>query len=326
MLHYPSIENHYNEKNLTFWTQKHPELNVIPFVAQQKYDGSNLSIEFTEVNTVNYYSRNQLLVDLNGFYDLGKVMSQKKYISLLDTIKTWKQKQQQQNAADVRTIHLFGEFYGPGIQKRIDYLHEDKEIKFFDVYFNRKLQSPLEFKNWMSELNISEFLVDFLVTGTLSELLDIGFLDKCKQMVRNDIEGVVIKPLEKQYLNINGHPFYIKYKCEGFEDLFVKNVKKKKNLGKKVEKKSRSLIDFITENRIQDCKGKQPWINMGHLVDVVVKDAFDDYKKSIEQIEKTNANIEDDLTPSERKNLSKRAWALSSKLYEPNTGNLLLLT
>ena len=315
MLHFPSIENHYNEKNLNFWKQKHPNLNEIQFVAQQKYDGSNLGIEFTEENTINFFSRNQLIEDLNKFYNLAEVINQIKYRSLLDRIRAWKLKH-----SDVKTINLFGEFYGPGIQKRIDYMVTDKQIKFFDVYFNRKIQSPLDFQNWMGELNLLDFMVDFLVIGHLDELLDKNFLDKCKRMVKNDIEGVVIKPLEQTYLNINGHPFYIKYKCEGFDDLFCKNAEKSKYLHKKNEK-GRCLSDFINENRIQDCRGKEPWKNLGNLVNIVVQDAFEDYKKTMEQIDR-NANV-DELTSSERKNLSNKAWSLCSKLYKPDNGDLL---
>ena len=61
-----------------------------------------------------------------------------------------------------------------------------------------------------------------LVIGSLDELLNS--LDKCSQMVKNNIEGIVIKPYENVFVNSLGHPFFIKIKQKAFEELFTKRL------------------------------------------------------------------------------------------------------
>ena len=56
-------------------------------VAQQKYDGANLEIEFTEENEVKFFSRNMLITYVDSFFSLGQVISNLKYNSLIETIK-----------------------------------------------------------------------------------------------------------------------------------------------------------------------------------------------------------------------------------------------
>ena len=207
MLHYPTIENYYDKKKMTYWMHRYPELKTIDLIAQQKYDGSNLGIEFTLDNKINYYTRNTQIGDNENFCGLKEVIQQDKYASMLDAIKKWKIAH-----PDIETINLFGEFYGPGIQKRIDYGPE-KQIKFFDVYFNRVVQSPLQMKLWFEEMKLDDFLVETLLTGKLDEL--ISSLDKCQELVKHKIEGIVIKPLDEVISNDDGDRFCLKVKVSG---------------------------------------------------------------------------------------------------------------
>ena len=310
MFHYPSIENHYDQKHMEYWLQRHPELNTIQLVAQQKYDGSNLGIEFVEDDRISFFSRNNLLVDTDKFFGLTEVIRQDKYAIMLDTIKQWKSTQ-----TEIKTINLFGEFYGPGIQKRINYGTE-KQIKFFDVYFNGKILSVSRFTQWMEDLKLTDFMVETLLTGTLDEL--INSLEKCQSLVQHPIEGIVIKVLDS--LQNANRRFCIKVKVKGFEDIDRVKAKKIKAVNNAIET-SRGISDFITENRIQDCRGKQPWIDVGDLIKRVLEDAFNDFKKN-ESNKDENANTAE-LTPNERKLLSKKAMHICQKLYNPKTGEHL---
>ena len=312
MLHYPSIENHHNSKNLIYWVDKKPELKTINMVATQKYDGSNLGIEFTLDNKINYYTRNTQIGENDNFCGLKEVIQQDKYASMLDTIKNWKIAH-----PDIETINLFGEFYGPGIQKRIDYGPE-KQIKFFDVYFNRVIQSPLKMKLWIEEMKLDDFLVETLLTGKLDEL--ISSLDKCQELVKHKIEGIVIKPLDEVISNDDGDRFCLKVKVSGFDDVVQPKADTKKKVNKTTEA-TRNLASYITENRIQDCKGKQPWTNVDDLINRVIEDAFDDYKKTT--LSQDSSKIVEDLTPTERKNLPKKAKNLCQNLFNLNSGELL---
>ena len=310
MLHYPSIENHHNAKNYNYWVSEFPELKTIKLVAQQKYDGSNLGIEFAEDGKATFCTRNTQLSDTDNFCGLREVIKQNKYANMLETIKQWKSTQ-----TEIKTINLFGEFYGPGIQKRINYGTE-KQIKFFDVYFNGEIQSTSRFTKWMEDLKLTDFMVETLLTGTLDEL--ISSLEKCQSLVQHPIEGIVVKPLDTVIKNNESH-FCIKIKVTGFDDIKVEIPKTKKP--KKENEKTRNLIDYITENRIQDCKGKQPWKNVDHLIKCVIEDAFDDFKK-VSKATDSNIVVEE-LTPKECLPLNKKALNLCKKLYNLNTGDLI---
>ena len=268
MLKYPSIQNHYNEKNLNFWLKEHPKLKTVNCVAQQKYDGSNIGIEFFE-SEVNFFSRNTQLSENENFCGLREILKRPNYALMLETLKKWKSEH-----TEIKKVNLFGEVYGPGVQNRIDY-GTKKQIKFFDVYFDSKIQTPLTFKKWMEELKLLDFVVEYLKIGTLDELLKS--LNECKQLVNNEIEGVVIKPYEEIFVNSEETVFIIKLKVESFEDMSKPVVKKEKP----ANKTTRNLADYITVNRIQDCRGKQPWTTIENLTERVIQDAFNDYKKSI---------------------------------------------
>ncbi len=306
MIYYPSIENHHNQKNLDFWLTEHPRLKTVICVAQQKYDGSNLGIQFSENNSVEFFTRNTQLAKNENFNGLREILKRENYMLMMETIKKWKSEH-----TEIKKINLFGEIYGPGVQRRIDYGSE-KQIKFFDVYFDGKIQTPLAFKSWMENLGLLDLVVEYLKFGTIHELLES--LNECKTMVKNEIEGVVIKPLEEVFTNTDEKIFCVKLKVPGFDDTVMTVVKKQKP----TNKSSRNLADYITENRIQDVRGKQTWKSKDDLIDRVIEDAFADFKKTSE-----DPSLVEDLTPKEKNGLSKKALNLCQKLYNLDTGELL---
>jgi hypothetical protein len=306
MLYYPSIENHHNERNLNTWLSEHPKIKTVPCVAQQKYDGSNLGIQFAEDNSVDFFTRNSKLAENENFNGLREILKRQNYSFMMNTIKKWKLEN-----SEIKSINLFGEIYGPGVQRRIDYGTE-KQIKFFDVYFNGQIQTPSFLKTWFEQLGLLDFLVEYLKIGILEELL--CSLNECKTMVKNEIEGVVIKPLEEVFFNSEGSSFCLKLKVEGFDDTIKPAVKKEKVVNKPL----RNIADYITENRIQDVRGKQPWKSKEDLIYRVLEDAFNDFKKSLGEVYPV-----EDLTPKEKNGLSKKILNLCQKLYNLDTGELL---
>ena len=126
---YASIENHYQIKFLNKIPQ---EIKEQQWSADEKIDGSNLTIMFNPEGERFVGKRSGWLEEGESFFDVWNVL--KKYEPQLNAMKM-------QAQALNQTIKLRGELYGTGVQKRLDYGPE-KYIKIFDIEINGELLSP----------------------------------------------------------------------------------------------------------------------------------------------------------------------------------------
>jgi len=191
MLEYASIEIHYNTKQVNYCLEKAPHLRTSVFVIQQKLDGANLSLAFNEDDRLTLCTRHMELEEKQDFLEARVVLAQPRYMYLINKVREWKRN----NKARVTTINMFGELYGGNIQKRIDYgltCPLGKELKFFDVYFDRVIQSQKVFYEWMAGLGLSEFCVEDWSNGSSFDEA-LNSLERCKSLVSHRIEGVVIQ-------------------------------------------------------------------------------------------------------------------------------------
>lgn len=182
-IQYSSIENHFS-KYVDSMRSKYPELDRELFVVQQKYDGSNFQVIFSKNEPVEYASRNKLLSENDKFFGYKKILPS------LQGIR--KKVQDFLNSSEYETINLFGELYGSAVIKRIKY-DEDREldVKFFDVYFDRVVQSPKSFNEWARTVGIpDEFIVEHMTKEpvTLEQALSFD-LDSVKTKCDDIIEG-----------------------------------------------------------------------------------------------------------------------------------------
>jgi hypothetical protein len=309
MLKYPKIYNHSNLNIIDTWVKQVPNFKSLKYVAQQKYDGCNISFEFCKGKPYNLFSRNQKLGNGADFNGIRNILQRPEYIKLIKTIQEWLEL-----SNEINVINLYGELYGPGIQKRINY--KSNKIKFFDVFFNTRLQSAFDFDTWMSTLKIAQHKVTFwLYENTFDELIQDG-LEKCKKFVtKHAIEGIVIKPYDQVLIDQNKSPFYIKIKTDEFCELERPQNEKKSITSYNLSENVIELTKFITNNSIIDCKSKILWNNFKFFCSFMINEIKTNYNECHpdKQIQL--------LTREDTRILSKIICALSTQLFDPKTGS-----
>lgn len=271
---YPSIENHYRKKEIDYWLSKFPELGNERFVLQEKIHGSNIQIIFDNDNMF-VASRNRILDNEENFYDVRGVLQRPDYAYIVNQfINLSKNKKQ--------IIRLYGEIFGKGVQKGVDY-NVDREIRFFDISYDGIFQPENELSRIFSELKIDvlKFLVPvFAVTDNLQDAvdMDIEFNSKLNSIEGNIAEGVVIKPADKVYVSQQGSIFYLKKKNEKFNEK-QKSPKQPTDEDPVLNKAIEDFNNYINENRIQSHFSKEGEIENPSQTGNYIKGILDDVKE-----------------------------------------------
>ena len=304
-LHYNSITNHYNKKEIDFFLSENEGFVKAQFIVQHKYDGSNFQIIFSKESTspqkeaenddeekapfkpLQFGSRNCLLGGNENFNNHKNIVKKEPYKSMIENVQKYLNE-----TPDVNTIHLYGEIYGKVI-KRINYYkpEEDQENKlvFFDVMFNEKYKSSKFFIEWAEKMKIP--VVENYLIGTYEQCLAVD-VTQYKTVAGDQIEGVVIKPYDHE--NDNVQPFYLKKKAEGFEEIVV--VKQAKKTKEKTENNKpkfanlkctdeqkvdlEQLENYLNPNRVKSAFSKKAWnkAETSALATEVLVDAMKDFK------------------------------------------------
>ena len=281
---YPEIENHYREK----YIQKFPERFDRRYVVQEKLDGANFRVEITSEG-ISYGSRKTNLNEGDSLYGYKEVLpSIQPVIAACTTYAVFQD----------CSITLFGELFGPGIQKRIHY--PEKRILFFDMSINRELCSQALFQAFFNMLHIKEFMVPILADDiTFEAAMAFEVEGRNSTLVAEQLEGVVIKPtfpIMDDYSN----PFYIKKKAEKFKEIEV--VKEEKPVYYS------PILPYINTNRVLSVFSKVGALTeksqMKQYINWVVDDAFNDYSKD---------HPEYDPIPEDRKTCANAAAHLLLK-------------
>lgn len=270
---YPSIDNTYREKTLNMFLKHHPELKDETYIIQHKYDGANISLIFKPDRILRIASRNRVLDFDENFYDVWNVVTRPEYKDLLDfgfdNAKRYN-----------TTIQIFGELFGSGIQKRINY-GDDKYFKVFDICFEN-MDGDMVF--WEQKLLYG----DPIINKHLAEVFSIiEGLDKAldyKPHRFDEIEGVVIKPFNNVYYSPQGSIFYLKNKNPKFEEKGNKAKKDNKpKFSEDVENLHREFFQYINENRVLSIFSKLGEIQepnqIGKYIKEVLNDAKEDFQK-----------------------------------------------
>jgi hypothetical protein len=296
MLKYPRITNHYDEKFIKLWLQNVPNLLDNEFVGQLKYDGANVSIEFNKNQALKFFTRNNKLGGSADFMGFREILSTPKYAAFLNKIQSWLE-----HRNCVQKINLFGELYGPRVQNRINYGNE-RRIKFFDVYFDYKLQSVSGLNEWFKNFDALDFLVEIqLKDVSFKEMLDLA--EKISNST--EIEGFVIKPLHKVYLDDKNLPFYVKVKSRKFNDHDTTDTC------------LINILSCINQNRILDCRSKTIWKNFEEFTQLVVYDVLN-------ECDLLDSNKEPIALPKEwNKIICGKINQVSKNLFNLKTGELI---
>ena len=323
---YTDIENSYRAKYINDFFDRHPEMREARWGITEKIDGSNCSFIFDKQESgkfkFSYGKRSGLIASDENFYGIQNVVKEmdpfiRNVILQLNHFPSI-----MENAT---TFTLFGELYGPGIQKRIDY-GTKKRIAFFDIAIDGQFVNQSTFFTLMKMFDeYNQYTVPMLaVTDSFDHALqyDTHFNSlmgpKCGEL-ENECEGVVIKPwladmstLIDQY----GHPenFYIKSKNEKFAEKMKTKYKKPMEPQSEALTNAQSIFaEYLNENRIKSVFSKEGEISdmkeMGKYIKLILEDAKEDFMKDHYE----DVFMDKELSDKERGKIFKIAGKILSK-------------
>ncbi len=272
MQFYPSIENAYQNKFIDMFTYIYPELINCQYIIQEKIHGSNFIVHFEKDGTFVIGKRHAEIGDGKDNFGSKEVFS---------TMTTFIDIVQKYISSHQHTLTFHGEVFGKGVQKGINY-GEKKRILFFDMRVDDELLPQNVFQEFMQNIGLEEYVVPTRgVITSLQKALEWNetFISELgPNDPENIAEGIVIKPLEKQYFAPSGDIFYLKKK-----PLKWRENGKEKQIKEQKPKILNKLLPYITENRVASVLSKEGPITsknqIGKLAPLIVQDAIIDFKK-----------------------------------------------
>lgn len=270
---WPGIENSYRQKFIDRFLAEFPELEEEGFVITEKIHGSNLNVLFAPNEPRRVGKRTAWLREDEKFRGIWGVLPE--YESVFGRIQKFVD-------AGGFTLHLFGEFFGPGIQKGVDY-GKRKRILFFGWMVDDELMPFSVLQEVAEQLHFTEHLVPIAaVVGSLKEALElkIDFVSLVNPIEGNICEGIVIQPYRKVYTNAGGKRFLLKAKNEKF--LEKSKEKRPPSPGDpEVQRLNAEFALYVTENRLQSVFSKHGPIEereqIGDYIRLVLNDAKEDF-------------------------------------------------
>lgn len=276
---YPSIENSYQEKFIGGFLSRYPELLTATFAITEKIHGSNLSISFEPNAPWRYGKRTAFLEEGEKFYDIWNVVE--KYTETFTDI---------QECVDrtYHTVRLFGELYGPGVQKGANYGSE-KHIGFYDMMVDDELLAPTVF--WrQSFMGLQQNVLPIVATVTGLQValdFDVEFNSLLNPIEGNICEGIVIAPFAKVYYDSLGRRFCLKKKNEKFMEK-IKAPKPKRPAAPVITRLNLEFRSYITDNRLQTIFSQYGEIEepsqIGEYIKLVLGDAKEDFAKDSKEV------------------------------------------
>ncbi|MCP5108953.1 MAG: RNA ligase, Rnl2 family [bacterium] len=314
---YSSIENTYREQFIEMI--KDEEKNGGQWVVSEKIHGGQLALYY-DGNELKSSTRTQFLEPGQDFFNYEKVVEQNadKIKKLYDILK--------KENDDISAVIVYGELFGGDyphpdvpkvknakrLQKGVAY-HPDNLFYAFDVRVDGKFLSVDECNRLFEAADL--FYAKTILRGTMEECLNHSdtFPSKISGWLGlppiedNIAEGIVIKPVEPQFLRI-GERVILKAKNEKFKERKAVKKRPKKQpvlLTEAGEKLLEELRSMVTENRLQNVLSK-----MGEMPYPVPKDYFGQVMKAFNDDiwEEFNKDFEQpfiELDKQEQKKISK---------------------
>jgi len=272
---YCSITNHYNEKDISRWFRFFPELITEEYVIQEKIHGSNIQFIFVPHEDFKVASRTQLIPFDDGFFTVKSVFESQ-----------WKdgfEKIKEYSDNNNIVVRVYGELFGPKVQKGVKY-GDKRRILLFDVEFDGKLISQKEMEDFLSELDCEHLMVPILdYTPDLESALNFDTVIDSTLTDVNDgsniMEGVVIKPYNKVFQDVNGSTFYIKKKNEEFKEKSREKTQKDPTEGHtpEVVEWRDTFRQYLNNNRVLSVTSKygdiEQMSDFGKYIGLITEDA-----------------------------------------------------
>jgi Rnl2 family RNA ligase len=254
---YSEIENSYQQKHIDREFQYNPLLKECRYGVFEKLDGSNLQFII--------YPGNYTFDDMMDSFEIAsrsnKLNKESNFqgASLPELIKKYtpaiKQLQIYANDANVM-LNVYGELYGYGIQKRINY-GKEKYLTFFDMRVNGEYLAQKDFCGIMDHIEYLTSMNNLYVKpvhiySSLEEALTINpDFESAFSPTNDHAEGWVIKPW-----NITSS-FYLKMKSEKFKEKTKVREIKNKDYSITVNKLKAYFNTLINENRVLSVFSKE---------------------------------------------------------------------
>jgi Rnl2 family RNA ligase len=277
---YFSIEGTWRKKEIQWWIEKYPKLINQTYVLQEKIHGANISLLFSPDGDFKIAKRSGFISENEKFYN-HQIINEK----YADIILLFKELAVEGN----HHLIVYGEWFGEGIQKGVDYGPE-KQLLLFDVIMDDRLLPQFEMENMFSVLNIEDMMVPILgMTENIKDALDFPIEDRITEVYpegKSVIEGVVIKLFYTTFFEMTNEKsaFYLKKKNEKFKEMQSKKKKIKINkYPEYVELLKTSFNDYITDNRLDSVFSHYGEIvsykDIGKYIKFFIEDAKEEFTK-----------------------------------------------
>ena len=270
--HWPEIENSYRRKFVDDFLARCPELEYETYVITEKINGSNLQWFFRPHEAVMAGSRNNFLSLSDSFQGVRISDLLGAHYEVLDSV---------QGLADRLniTVRLFGELFGPGIQKGVRYGGE-KRVLYFGIMLNDILMPFRELERFIPPMHLVPIVA--IVEGLENAVeFDTRFDSLVMREPNNICEGVVMQPYTVVYFDTHGDPFLLKKKNAEF--LEKQRAEKPAVVDSEVERLRSEFASYITDNRLQSVFSKYGKIEtpsqIGDYIRWMLADAKEEFLK-----------------------------------------------
>jgi len=280
---YPSLINHYKVDDLSWWLNKYPELGHQSYVVTEKLHGSCLTVNITK-DSIDFGSRVALIESDNKFYGYKCIKeSHKEMFEIL---------QEYLKISKIDNLTLYGEFFGKGIQKGVQY--GEKQYRIFDLAIEGKLVPFYTLQSVFKILQLEEYLIPiYKVASSFKEAYnyDIEKDSVILGIENNQIEGVVIKPYRTVYMD-NDKLFSVKKKNEKFKE----NIPRvRKEVPQDLMDKKEDFALYVNDNRLQSAFSKlgiiQRFEDLAKYTRFIMEDVEIDYIKDNGIIDKKERKV-----------------------------------
>lgn len=311
---FPSLENHYREKFVDMVRMHAPSDD---FIATEKIHGANFSFRTNGID-VRAAKRSAFIKEDETFYGCGEVVARykDKVIELFHSMRSV--------GYDIVELAVYGELYGQGIQKEIDY--GEKDFVAFDVcvaYDDERTErlSPVA-ANTMLIGHLP--FVPVIQRGTLNDCLQINVNQmrsvqaQVKGVPDQICEGVVIRHATDDVILPTGSAGIIKLKSDSFLETKARKPKSPPApLQPETQRYYELLSSAITKARLMNVVSKEGLVDkkhFGRIMSMMMGDiVLDTLKDNIVELDK-----------KERSRAQKMCNALVSKLIKENWDDVFL--
>lgn len=297
---YSSLENAHREK----FTDACRNLGIKEWVATVKVHGANFGFICDETCEITPFKRTSTIGKNpdTGAYD---------FYGCNNVVEEYTQKVKELANLVGGPVQVYGELYGQGVQKEINY--GEKDFIMFEV---------LTKKGWLKWDEIVQLgkqtsipTVPELARGSLEEMLSLSTDFACPLSPTSDkAEGYVVKPLYDvdTTLTTGSRPI-IKNKSKAFSEKKQKVPKKPFKLPEHIKPIMEEFNCYLTENRLNNVLSKMDATSVTHkdfgkVLGAFVQDAKSEFERDEYEISKDDWKLMAKSVNKEAGNVVRGQW------------------